>query len=265
MNADGQPQHGGVNPIFTNYDEVWQWIPTVTGNSENCRSQIIPARRPIEMNRQNTELLNNLRLPTYSEAVNSNQTGRVLSTNVRMTTNVTSTNSGVVRNNQNQTNLRPALNQQTPNSTQIARVHNQLDNIRAPRNQASALSGSQHVTNISVSTTSGVSALQQARDLVNRAEAIAEGNRPMPSAPTLQIERSQGATGVVLNSLNETQSNHPTNSSSATSDNVNGQSRGRSNDIRQSSDYSGELRQAAQAIYPVHGHRQHPVDRVQGL
>ena len=62
-----QPRHGGVNPTFTSYDEIWTWIPVVTESQNNCNSQIYPSAR--ESSSANGANISTLTLPSYENAL----------------------------------------------------------------------------------------------------------------------------------------------------------------------------------------------------
>ncbi|WAR29596.1 hypothetical protein MAR_003164 [Mya arenaria] len=214
------PQQGSVNPTFSNYDEIWTWIPIVTEHSGNCQSQINPGQRNIDMTRRNTELVNNLRLPTYSEAVNGNgNVNRPLVSQVRMTSHITSgqqTSRSGAAGHQHLPSFVPSTGTSNNNRDVPVRHGETCVNIPIQGTSTSATSGPStsqvifrptntstsrnnttpddipvsrsslhaHVTNISV-TPSSVSALQQARALVEGAGSR-EPYKPLPSAPSLQ-------------------------------------------------------------------------------
>lgn len=62
-----QPRHGGVNPTFTPYDEIWTWIPVVTDSQNNCNSQINPSAR--QNSAPNGTNISTVSLPSYEHAV----------------------------------------------------------------------------------------------------------------------------------------------------------------------------------------------------
>ncbi|XP_069103328.1 uncharacterized protein [Argopecten irradians] len=62
---------GGVNPAFTNYDEIWTWIPVIRGNQTECANEC----EQTSTNRENTTAASNealsrtLEPPPYSVAI----------------------------------------------------------------------------------------------------------------------------------------------------------------------------------------------------
>ena len=67
-----QPRHGGVNPTFTPYDEIWTWIPVVTDSQNNCNSQINPSAR--QNSAPNDTNISTVSLPSYEHAVRQSTT-----------------------------------------------------------------------------------------------------------------------------------------------------------------------------------------------
>lgn len=175
--GSGDPRHGGVNPTFSPYDEVWTWIPIVRNSSENCRSYIDPVERSINVNERNRDILRNLRLPSYNEAVGNrgnNVVQNIRTVPSRMTSEVTSSNH--VRSNQNsgatnhQTNIHQTGSNQISQNAGSSNVHqNETIQINRPRSFPATrhmMSSTNQNNNVAVMSASG-SALQEARALVN--------------------------------------------------------------------------------------------------
>ncbi|KAH3873147.1 hypothetical protein DPMN_036374 [Dreissena polymorpha] len=267
--AAGQPRQGSVNPTFSNYDEIWTWIPIVTGNSGNCRSHVNPIVRNAVANNRNRELLNNLRLPTYSEAINSNANSRNQPSHtlpVRVTSEVTATygiNNNNSVNNRYNSQRGSAARAREANATHILSSNNmpthalvteipptlRRDDATGPISCTTQNDRPNHVTNITIGA-SRTSALQQARALVNQCSALANGNRPIPSAPSY----SRDSTLVCARGMSGMQSRNEPSSPARSSPSV--------TDVRQSSDYSGEIRQASLAVIALQNPRREQPIRV---
>ncbi|KAK3598014.1 hypothetical protein CHS0354_042369 [Potamilus streckersoni] len=128
------PPHGGVNPSFTSYDDIWTWIPVITQNT--CvNGNINPAEQDTDGGQGNTTIP-----PTYDEAINeqSNRTEisaplnrqmtstpiehhyetiqvREISANPRMPNPMTNVNSNVPNTNPRSSALRPSVQSPLPN------------------------------------------------------------------------------------------------------------------------------------------------------
>ncbi|XP_021377802.1 uncharacterized protein LOC110465938 isoform X1 [Mizuhopecten yessoensis] len=65
------PRRGGVNPAFTNYDEIWTWIPVVRGNQDECANACEQGSDGRENNTavSNEALSRTLEPPPYSVAI----------------------------------------------------------------------------------------------------------------------------------------------------------------------------------------------------
>ncbi|KAL4216666.1 hypothetical protein ACF0H5_024389 [Mactra antiquata] len=201
--GQGHPRHGGVNPTFTSYDEIWTWIPVVTENSDNCRNQSrgSTSGRGNGVSSHNNNSSRNSRLPSYNEAINNAASNRVSNPDPsrRPATNQAIAGPSQTSTNQATLQIRPITTRSshtggacstshTSNMTsQVTMETNHYDTIPADQRQSHPVNGN-NVTYVSVTSSSG-SALQQARDLVNRASAQAQ--RPLPSAPVLQTGSRQ--------------------------------------------------------------------------
>ncbi|XP_033724962.1 uncharacterized protein LOC117314959 isoform X2 [Pecten maximus] len=62
---------GGVNPAFTNYDEIWTWIPVIRGNQSECANECEQGSGSRDNNTaaSNEALSRNLEPPPYSVAI----------------------------------------------------------------------------------------------------------------------------------------------------------------------------------------------------
>jgi hypothetical protein len=214
--GQGNPRHGGVNPTFSNYDEIWTWIPVVNGNTDNCRNQNSAAARESSATQTNRELMRNLRLPSYNEAIREGQTGsrhvsqpQIVPQRQNVIQTQTTPHSNAQRQSHTQINTRtnaarsahvhrnPASSRENRGQMQsgsiLPRYHIRVDThtsantsdqhhyetIPADINRDSnTRSNPENTTNVRVTASS---ALQQARDLVNQSSAHA--HRPQPSAP----------------------------------------------------------------------------------
>lgn len=69
--GDPAQPRGGVNPAFTNYDEIWTWIPVVRGNQEDCVNECEQATGNRENNTaaSSEALSRTLEPPPYSVAI----------------------------------------------------------------------------------------------------------------------------------------------------------------------------------------------------
>ncbi|KAL3886486.1 hypothetical protein ACJMK2_026480 [Sinanodonta woodiana] len=130
------PPHGGVNPSFTSYDEIWTWIPVITDTQNTC---VNGNRNPVEQDADGGQGTTTIP-PSYDEAINeqSNPTEislpsnrqmtstpiehnyetiqiREINANPRMPSPLTNVNSSVPNTNPRSSALRPLVQSPLPN------------------------------------------------------------------------------------------------------------------------------------------------------
>ncbi|XP_053387498.1 GATA zinc finger domain-containing protein 14-like [Mercenaria mercenaria] len=230
--GQGNPRHGGVNPTFSNYDEIWTWIPVLTDN-DHCRNQNSASAIENSATQTNRELMRNLRLPSYNEAVSvspreyrSSNERQNVSQRQNVSPGQTVTHSNVQRqsqgnvhangNNRRNTTRLTNANRNSNNRERGSHIQNENNQTRCQirvDTNTTVNSAEQHhyetipadmtvqpnirrnpenVTRVRVTTSSG-SALQQARDLVN--QSTAHDRRPQPSAPEYNNASGEPRTG----------------------------------------------------------------------
>ena len=193
----GNPRHGGVNHGFsTNYDEIWTWIPVITDSLARCPSQINPSARASSSQQQNSSsqqrtLLNNLRLPSYNEAVRSTSQNNHASNQNRSNQLPTSSH---VTNNRTAANVsnRPRLQPPASTNRAVRSPEHHYETIPNDRTVTSRnithLPATNNVSSVNVTSSSGAPVpTTSARISINNASR--RDNQSLPPVPSLQSPR----------------------------------------------------------------------------
>ena len=242
VEVSGNPRHGGVNPPFSNYDEIWTWIPIVRNSTEQCRSNVISGPRNVTTDSRGRLIVRNPRLPSYNEAVCNRGNAAIHSTPTMTSQWTPGMASSVLQTRNTNQNVQSNSNSSgnSVNTSHVLRVnrtgHN-VDQIRqgaTSQTQASPYerttpaiqSTSTNAPRVAVTSASG-SALQEARALVNQFS--------LHSLDSSRIEVNQYRHPTPSTLLTVAQ--YPSDESMAVSGNSGGH-------------YSSLLRQTSHTMYP---------------